>query len=129
MAPRLRCDGGVMIIGPTARNVTIVCNLLAFPRKDQMVASGYCINAMKQSILSTDGILFISWHVHQGHRCIGPVCERLGDKYVLMTSITRKHSTGNTNTTTIKMSTINQTRDTPMRPSMLESQFMHVCHM
>ena len=48
----------------------------------------------------------ISRHVHQGQLCcVGPVCEWLGDKYVLMTSITRKHSTGNTNTT-IKMSTI-----------------------
>ena len=33
------------------------------------------------------------------------VNDLIGDKYVLMTSITRKHSTGNTNTT-IKMSTI-----------------------
>ena len=49
-----------MIIGSTARNVTIVCNLLAFSRKDLMVASGYRIDAMKTktSILSTDGILY-----------------------------------------------------------------------
>ena len=61
--------------------------------------------------------------------CVGPVCEWLGDKYVLMTSITRKDSTGNTNTS-IKMSTLTRQEVQRCGQACLKSiAFMHVCHL
>ena len=65
---------------------------------------------MKPSILSTDGILFISWHVHQWQMLCWSSMWMTWWQVWLDDLYHPKHSTGNINRPTIKMFTINQTR-------------------
>ena len=98
-----------------------------------MVASGYWIDATKRSIWSTDGILYNVLAFPS--RTYVVLVQYVNDfvtsmTFVLMTymTITRKHITGNTNTT-IKRSTVNQARGTAAKHAWKSIALLHVCHL